>query len=48
MCGHLAGWSSGWRVKWVGVKWMCGLVCVWSKCVAKVCVCVCSLSVCGC
>ena len=33
--------SSRWVVKWKGVKWMCGpSVCVWSKCVAKVYVCV--------
>ena len=39
--------SSGWAVKWVGVKWICGpSLCVWSKCMAKVLVCVCGLSVC--
>ena len=48
MCrGQVGGWSKHWVVKWVGVKRVCGpSVCVWSKCVAKVCVCVCGLSVC--
>ena len=45
--GQVGGWSSRWVVQRVGVKWVCGpSVCGWSKCVAKVCVCVCGLSVC--
>ena len=53
--GQVDGWSFGWLVKWVGgssgwgVKWVCGpSVYVWSKSVAKVFVCVCGLSECGC
>ena len=49
MGGHLGGWSNGWGGQVGGVKWMCSpSVYVWSNCVAKVCVCVFGLSVCGC
>ena len=48
--GQVDGWSSGWvggEVGW-GSSGCVALVCVLSKCMAKVCVCVCGLSVCGC
>ena len=38
------GGQVGGRIKWVGVKWVCGP----SVYMVKECVCVCGLSVCGC
>ena len=47
MGGPVGGWSSGWVSSGCVVKWVCGpSVCVCGQCVAKVCVCVCGLSVC--